>query len=111
MNNNEIFEQFWKEYQWPEIKPVFFRLYYAEDGTPLTYTMEELPGKYVDITPEQYRFANMNVRVVNGKIIEATPRSQVKKIRPSPDGVPCHPNDVTLVDSLSCTKWKISSKI
>ena len=50
--NEEEFAEFWKNFKWPEVKPVYFRLYYNEKGKALFYSQEDLPGKYIDITPE-----------------------------------------------------------
>jgi hypothetical protein len=63
------FLDFWKTIKWPEIKPVFYRLYYDINGLPLFYSQEDLPGKYIDITPEQFALQNMAVRVVDEKLI------------------------------------------
>lgn len=96
---NETTENFWKV--WNNLEPwqppqVFWRLYYDEQGAPLFYSMEDRPGNYIDVTPEQYSLASMQVRVVNGKLQQlSTKRS--KKLMPSTTGTPCHPQDVTVV--------------
>ena len=38
----------------PEPQPVFYSLYHDDQGHPLFYSMEDLPGTYIDVTPEQY---------------------------------------------------------
>jgi len=80
----------------PEIKPVFFRLYYDELGAPVIYTMDDLPGNYIDVDAETYARTPHNVRVQNGQLIEIIiNRSQ--KIVPGDTGTPCHANDVAVV--------------
>lgn len=112
-NNNEIFQQFWKEYQWPSPKEIEYRLYYDEHGDPICYTTEDLPGTYIVITSAEYASSDPKVRVKNGKLI---PRSlnKFRKIVPNtPDGTTCHPRDVTIVvdPELSHTKWNIRNDI
>ena len=68
MTENE-FLNFWNTIEWPKIDPVFYRLYYDDAGLPLFYSQEDLPGKYIDITPEQFALQNMAVRVVDEKLI------------------------------------------
>jgi hypothetical protein len=109
MNDNEqVFLDFWQHYQWPKIKPLIRRLYYDELGSPLFYTTEDLPGNYIDVTPEQMRDADMNIRVIKGKLVSLLPKSMVKKLRPSDQGTPCDPNDITLIRHTDPnTKWQM----
>ena len=58
------FLDFWKAIEWPEIKPVYLRLYYDDSGLPLFYSHEDQPGKYIDLTPEQFALRDLQVRVV-----------------------------------------------
>jgi hypothetical protein len=68
MTENE-FLNCWNTIEWPEIKPVFYRLYYDDTGSPLFYSQEDLPGNCIDITPEQFALQDMAVRVVDEKLI------------------------------------------
>jgi hypothetical protein len=96
MNNNEIFEQFWQDFKWPDPAPVFYRVYYGEPGEPLVYSMEELPGKYIDITAEQFALADMRARVVDGGLVLDTV-TKTSKLIPADHGTACDPRDVTVV--------------
>ena len=89
----------------PEIKPIFFRLYYDESGKPVTYTMEDLPGNYIEIDAATFDLGPLNVRVRNGKLIEiVTMRSQ--KLVPGATGTKCHSKDVSIiVTTLHNTQW------
>ena len=88
----------------PESQPVSYRLYYDDQGRPVHYTMEDLPGNYVEIDRETYVIADSWVRVVDGKIKRLT-RYTTQKLIPGDDGTPCHPCNVAIVDPASATKW------
>lgn len=75
---------------------VFWRLYYDDTGNPLFYTQEDKPGNYIDVTPEQYQRASMQVRVKTGKLVELT-NKRFKKLMPGETGTPCYPTDVSIV--------------
>lgn len=107
MNNNEIFEDFWKNYTWPEVKPIFFRLYYDDLGAPLFYSMEDLPGQYIEITAEQFAESSGQVVVKNGQLIKKS-QNRSSKLVPSETGVQCHPEHVTIVvESPDAQRWKL----
>jgi hypothetical protein len=81
----------------PEPKPVFWRLYYnPETGYPIRYSMEDLPGNYIDVDPDTFARSPFNLRVVNGQI-KYFIRQQTQKLTPSHLGTVCHPYDVAVV--------------
>lgn len=88
----------------PQPKPVFWRLYYNDDGSPLCYSMEDLPGDYVEIDADTYARADPWVRVINGKICKIN-RATVQKLVRSDQGTQCHSNNVAIIDPLSHTMW------
>lgn len=97
----------------PTPQPVFWRLYYSADGKPIQYTMEDLPGTYIDIDPVTYSRGNMNVRVINEQIVEVFFRT-TKKLVPD-DSIEyinittnCHPDNVAVVvsEDQPCKKWR-----
>jgi len=102
------FLDFWNAIEWPEIKTVYHRLYYDDQGMPLFYSHEDQPGKYIDLTPEQFALRDLQVRVVNGVL---TPRKRPgpPKLVPSSTGTPCYPNDVAVVvsEQKSNQQWKL----
>jgi hypothetical protein len=114
MMTNKTTENFLKvmaEFEWPDPVPVTYRLYYNEDGSPKCYTMESLPGKYIELDRETYVLSPWNVRVINETLHIIPPAITVKKLQPSnTNGTSCHPQDICVVVSAdqNHTKWKLS---
>ena len=106
--NEQEFLDFWKAIEWPEVKPVYYRLYYDDLGQPLFYSHDDQPGKYIDVTPEQFALGDMQVRVVDG-VLKSRARPLPPKLVPSDWGTPCQPNDVAVVVSAQEThqQWKL----
>lgn len=104
-------EEFWAILHAPvETKPIFYRLYYHADGTPICYSMEDLPGNYIEIDVETYHRGSSNVRVVDGQVKEIKLAGLVKKLIPSDHGISCDPRDICIVtDSQKNTKWSIKT--
>jgi hypothetical protein len=94
--NDQEFLDFWKTIQWPEEKTIYYRLYYNDSGEPLFYSHDDRPGKYIEVSPEQFALSDMQVRVVDGAL-KTRPKPVPPKLMPSGQGTPCHPNDVAVV--------------
>jgi hypothetical protein len=93
------FLDMWATIEWPAPAPVIFRLYYNEEtGQPLMYSMEDLPGKYIDITPEQFAAANFRVKVKHKQIVPAS-LPLPPKLVPSTSGTSCALDAVDIVVS------------
>lgn len=99
MNNNEIFEQFWKTYTWPEeSQPVEYRIYYDPDtGAVLQYSTEELEGAYIVVEQEVYNKYNHQARVVDGELRTLTSAGFITKLVPGKSGWHAHPDNVELI--------------
>ena len=102
-------EEFWAALApLPEPPPFIYRLYYDDNGLPQFYSMEDLPGKYVEIDQATFNNSPTNVRVVDSKLTYLK-SSTVLKLHPSPNGpgTPCHPSNVSIVvdETQSHTKW------
>jgi hypothetical protein len=103
-------EEFWAIlHAMPEPQPVFWRLYHDEQGLPIMYSMEDLPGTYIDVDAETYARAPMNVRVQAGRLIEL--RSAVRRLVPADTGTPCYPDNVAIVvpDSEPHQRWSMKT--
>jgi len=111
MSNTE--ENFWKAWAdpLPEPAPIFFRLYYDEHGSPLYYSMEDLPGNYIEIDADTYRLSSLRVRVIDGKLIHIKPKKTIFKLVPSSDGTPCSLDNVSIVvaHEQPHTKWSLKT--
>lgn len=88
----------------PEPGPLFYRLYHDDHGVPLFYSMEDVPGTYIEITQEVYNRGSSNIRVRNGQLVELTWQTS-QKIVPSAQGTQCHPNDVAIVVKQNGIYW------
>lgn len=108
----ENFLQVMAEFVWPEPKPVKYRLYYNDDGSPRCYTMDELAGKYIEVDVETYINHTWNVRVEDGKLRILPITKTVNKLHPSLAGTVCHPRDICVVldnDSQHHIKWNMNT--
>ena len=92
-------EEFWEIlHSVSDPAPVFYRLYYNHDGSPKCYSMEDLPGKYIEVDQETYVLARWNVRVVKKKLHIIKPAVTTQKLQPTNNtGTPCHIKDVCVV--------------
>ena len=85
-----------------------YRLYYNELGDPLFYSMENVPGNYINIDHETYQTAPPHIRVIDGKLV-ILKTSVVHKLKPGETGVTCDPQDVCVVvdESHPHIKWSL----
>lgn len=89
-------DEFWAIlHAMPNPQPVSWRLYYNESGEPITYSMEDLPGTYIEVDADTFARTPQNVRVRNGQLIEL--KSTVRRLVPGDTGTPCHPDNVAIV--------------
>ena len=103
-------EEFWAALApQPAPPPPTYRLYYDELGNPLFYSMEDVPGNYIDIDHETYATSPTHIKVVKGKLI-ILKTSIVHKLKPGETGVACDPCDIcVVVDELyPHTKWSLT---
>jgi hypothetical protein len=103
------FRSVMQQFQWPEPVPVTYRLYHDDQGLPLFYSMEALPGTYIEVDQATYVHAPYQVCVKNGKLIVLEPRIQVSKLAVDTDsGMCCDRRDVCVVvcPDKPHLKWK-----
>ena len=103
-------EEFWAIlFDAPTPPPVFYRAYYNSEGWVESYSMEDLPGKYLDIDQSTYVLAPY-ARVVNGKLIVITPASNTTKLVPGETGTSCDSRDVCVVaNAKESVKWSLKN--
>lgn len=109
--NTKNFLDFWEQFEWPTEPVLHYRLYYDDDGVPITYSRNEMPGKYIDVSVDDFVRADHRVRVCDGKIVY--PSTQlISKLKPNSVGTPCHPHDITIIVSPEQPhlNWKLCKK-
>jgi len=110
---NETTENFWLALTEPALTPapIFFRLYYNERGEPVSYSMDDLPGNYIEIDAETYQRSRFNVRVVNGKLVPVVYKRPTSKLKPDATGTPCSIENVSVVvaEDQPHIKWSLKS--
>jgi hypothetical protein len=104
----EEFFGIWSSQVQAEPKKLEFRLYYDENGFPLFFSMEDLPGNYVVVDREMYLGGPRNIRVVNGKL-KVYQTMFGKKLVPAEQGQACDTGDICVVVSEDHphTKWNL----
>ena len=104
-------EEFWSILHQPvEHKEFIYRLYYNDQGYPLYYAAEDLPGNYIEVDRETYAAAPINIRVVDDKI-KVIRHVVSSKLKPGDNGTPCHVHNVSIVvnDTAPHTKWSLTT--
>lgn len=90
-------EEFWAALApGPEPEPVSYRLYYDDRGHPLFYSMDKVPGNYVEIDQETYHNPPTHVRVIDGKL-KISLTYFAEKLVPGNTGTPCAVEDICVV--------------
>ena len=99
-------EEFWSIlHAVPDAPAVFYRLYHNADGVPLFYSMEDLPGTYIEIDQDTYTRSPSNVRVRDGQLIAVTWQT-AQKLTPSDSGTLSHTQDLSIVTAVQVQHWK-----
>lgn len=100
------FWQVWNNFKWPDPPVITYRCYYLDDGTVDFYTMEDLPGNYIEVEQQIYVLAPKPARVVNGKLEIIKPKITVQKLAPDGNyGTMCHKHDVSVVVAAGGQRW------
>ena len=87
---------------------IFYRLYHDDQGQPLFYSMEDLPGRYIEIDAKTHAEGRYDIRVIDGRIKRNLNSSNLpRKLVPDDQGTPCHPDDVMIVDPTGDRYWTV----
>jgi hypothetical protein len=93
----------------PDPQPIFYRAYYNAEGWVECYTMEDLPGNYIDVDQSTYVLSPC-AQIINGKLTIVKPAVTVTKLVPGISGTPCDPRDVCVVTSADNNiKWSLKT--
>jgi hypothetical protein len=89
--------------------PLIYRLYHDDQGFPLFYSMEDLPGNYIDIDHATYTNPPIHVRVIDKKLVTLE-TAMATRLRPATSGTCCHPDDIGIVVDATQPhkKWKLN---
>ena len=103
-------QEFWDIlFDAPVPRPIFYRAYYNDQGWVECYTMEDLPGNYIDIDQPTY-ITSPYARVIDGKLTVIKPTSIVTKLIPAMIGTACDSRDVCIVtDAKNNIKWSLKT--
>lgn len=87
---------------------VEYRLYYDEQGMPLYYTCDQLPGNFVAVSAEVYAQGRYDCKVVNGEI-KYPAQIKYAKLIPSTKGTACYIKDVSIISptETDAQHWKL----
>ena len=81
----------------PDVKQPSYRIYYDNNGRPTSYTVEDLPGNYIEVDAVVYSSPDKNIRIIDGKIVKIKQPVMVAKLMQSELGISCHPDNVAVV--------------
>jgi hypothetical protein len=112
---NETTENFLKtreSYVWNDPSPVFYRAYFDDQGWVVCYTMEDLPGNYIDIDVATYTLGPTHARVIDNKLVVVPRPVTILKLTPDHSaGTACDPRDVCVIvdKTRPYTLWNIKT--
>lgn len=107
-------DSFWEavgahNWEQPEQR-IEYRLYYnPEDGTPVCYSMEDVPGTFIVVDRQTYAEMRYDIIVRNEKIIYISVPQSWKLVQTDTADYACHSSDIALVvdnDYANKTYWK-----
>ena len=110
-DNQSEYVVIWEQ---PKMEPPEFRLYYDANGAVICYTGDKsMTGNYIVIDAQTFATARADIRVIDGRISTASPKSVVYKLMPNKDeGVECIAEDVSIIADIAydgkTTKWKLN---
>jgi len=110
-DNQQEYIILWEQ---PKLEPPEFRLYYDENGSVICYSGDKtMTGNYIVIDAQTFAAARPDIRVIDGRISIADPKSVVYKLMPDKnEGVECIAEDISIIADSSydgkTTKWNLN---
>ena len=95
----------------PEPVAPICKLYHDAHGRVLFYSMEDLPGSWIEVDALTYAAAPQDVCVISGALVQLPKKTLVKKLRPTDRGICCDPRDICLIVSSDQPHVKWSMQI
>jgi hypothetical protein len=80
----------------PETQPLTYRLYYDSTGALLFYSMDNVPGNYIEIDAVTFARSPMHVCVRDEKLIQRVWKTTTKLV-PADSGSPCDLRNVAVI--------------
>ena len=108
---NETTENFWAAWALPQEPPtpIIYRIYHDDHGNFLFYSMEDIPGNYIEIDHEAFSAGSPRVRVVDGQLRHIKTNVSAKLV-PSSQGQACDPRDVAVINNDKHAQyWKLKA--
>jgi hypothetical protein len=108
---NETTENFWAAWALPQepSKPIIYRIYHDDHGNFLFYSMEDIPGNYIEIDQPTFAAGLSGIRVINGKI-HYIKTNALSKLVCSDQGHACDPRDVAVITTDKNRQyWKLKT--
>ena len=113
--SQETTDNFWEVFgnlQPLEPATIFYRLYHDQQGCPVCYSMEDLPGLYIEIDQKTFTESSYKVKVKDGKLIKLASVNPIIKLIPNTiSGTCCDIRNVAVVvDRLQThKKWSLKT--
>ena len=110
-DNQQEYIVIWEQ---PKMEPPEFRLYYDENGAVIGYTGDKsMTGNYIVIDAQTFAAARPDIKIIDGRISTASPKSVVYKLMPNEnEGIECTAEDISIIADSSYdgkkTKWKLN---
>ena len=82
----------------PKTHTVSYRLYHDSEGRPLFYSMDDVPGTYIEIDADTFARSPVHVCVRDGKLIPRVWKTTTKLV-PADSGSSCDHRNVAVIVS------------
>jgi hypothetical protein len=81
------------------VKQYEYRVYYNDDGSIITYTTDNLSGRYLVITKEEYARADHTMVVIDNKLYSKSDFRTISKYIKSGTGIKTSKYSINIIDN------------